>query len=125
MFVSAAMAAYEPPLAGMPQMVMAMRREPTSRAALVATVKKGAVSNERVKAGGGPATYLRRESSPIRRQRWAGGQRRVHQGTKKSTHYAKATIHGADTGDAPKLVGSMHDQMTRPMMKSYVHKRDH
>lgn len=44
MFVSAAIAAYEPPLAGMPQMVIAIRREPTSRAALVATVVESTVS---------------------------------------------------------------------------------
>lgn len=37
MFVRAAMAAYEPPLAALPQMDMTMKREPRSRAVLVAT----------------------------------------------------------------------------------------
>ena len=40
MFVSAVMAAYAPPPASRPQMVMAMSRAPTSRAVLVATVKR-------------------------------------------------------------------------------------
>ena len=118
MLVSAAMAAYLPPLALVPQMAIATRRPPTSRAVFAATKNTTLVIciSEQI-----VTTHSRCSQIPKLQCHWKKncGVRCLRSVvTGKFIYYVRPTIQGVATGGVKKFVGSRHAEIAMAMKKS-------
>jgi hypothetical protein len=100
MFVSAAIAPYEPPEALLPQTATAKIRPPMSRAEFAATM------------------YRYQQPPPPRLPRKREDVRPLTEKPQIATAYASATTHTPMAGGTRRFVGSKHPKMTSASMKS-------
>lgn len=122
MLVSAAIAAYLPPLALVPQMEIATRRPPTSRAVFAATKNTTrnrliCMSEQKCDRYAQPLLENPQIAVPLGEKKIVGsGLRLSSQG--ETIYYVMPTIQGVATGGVKKFVGSRHAEIAMPMKKS-------
>jgi hypothetical protein len=126
MLVSAAIAAYLPPLALVPHMETASRRPPRSRAVFAAT-KNTTKNRSSAYVSKSVTTHSRCSQIPRLQCHW---KKFVGSGLRLSSHgeiiyYVRPTIQGVATGGVKKFVGSRHAEITIPMKKSYFQDLKH
>lgn len=118
MFVKAGMAAKAPPLAFVPQIVMAIIREPRSRAGFAHTRNRD-MSDLRNRCDTITAELTSNRRKAPDDHTAVGVLVCFLSSLRNTTYYTKPRIHGTAAGGAMKLVGSRHAHTVTPITKSY------